>query len=180
MRPFEESGLMLLYRTFCIAPLPYLVSETTMNNVPYHQWWPVPVLNYLYLCSISPLLPIQLTMHMWGAYEGKKHQSHFPWCHQTCHPFQEDLKCSVVWLNLLNNFTYLQFISVPQLLPKKVSVEMVSWFHTEGSRVTVHRPFSKLLIILQAVGPRACSKDSIRHIGCACYFFLLSHCTSSH
>lgn len=51
---------------------------------------------------------------------------------------------------------------------------MVSQFHSGDRRVAVYRLFSKLFIILQVIGLRACSKDSAGYVGSASHS--LSHC----
>lgn len=81
--------------------------------------------------------------------------------------------------NILYNFINL-FLPLHSPLPTKVSVEMVFWFHTGGRTVAVQSLFSKLFIILQAIGPRTCYKDSTGHMGCACHFFPSSHLTSNY
>lgn len=42
----------------------------------------------------------------------------------------------------------------------KFSMEMVPQFHSGDGSVAVYRLFSKLFIILQVIGLRACSKDT--------------------
>jgi len=60
----------------------------------------------------------------------------------------------------------------------KFSIEMVSQFHSGDRRVAVYRRFSKLFIILQVIGLRACSKDSAGYVGSASHS--LSHCMLRH
>lgn len=111
---------------------------------------------------------IKLLRYIWR----KTHKSHCLWS-------RGEIRSDVVWLNLPNNFIHLAFISALPFPPKSLCRNgfLISHWRQEGG---CSQAILKAVHHSPGHWPRACSKDSVGHIGCACHFSFSSHCTSSH